>query len=150
MKEQVIYNEFIYRLGEWVCIHDEDIHFAGRDASSPQIKLDSQFLRIRANKAFKGLSLDEQECMIAHELGHREYQHYLKDKYLKRMLSAMANVPSKEEIEADSYAAKLVGKNRYLSFLRKHVNKIKNLQGYTFDLNEFRLRIQALEKIQEN
>lgn len=146
MSEEITYNEFVQRLGEWVCLHDEHIHFEGWPADTPLIKLCSQSLRVRANQAWKKLPIDEQECMVAHELGHREYQHYLGDGLLGRTRQLLQGLPPSDEIQADRYAAKLVGHDRYLTFLKKRRDATPRTMNYALQLADYNHRIKALER----
>jgi len=147
MSEEVIYNEMWERLGEWVCLHDEHIHFKGWPTDKPLIKLCNQSLRVRANQAWKKLPKEDQECMVAHELGHREYQHYLERySYINRVLTTFAGQAYKNEIEADRYAAKLVGHERYCKFLRKSRDNVPKDANYALQLADYNHRISALEE----
>jgi len=145
-EDETIYNEFVQRLGEWVCLHDEHIHFKGWPADKPLIKLCSQTLRVRANQAWKKLPLDEQECMVAHELGHREYQHYLSGGLATRTVQLLSGLPPADEIQADQYAARVVGKTRYLSFLKKKRDATPRDMNYALQLADYNHRIKALER----
>lgn len=146
-QDEVTCNEFVQRLGEWVCLHDEHIHFKGWPSDTPLIKLCSQTLRVRANQAWKKLPREDQECMVAHEIGHREYQHYLGGGLATRTLQLLSGLPPEDEIQADRYAVSIVGKERYLDFLKKRRDATPRNTNYALQLADYNHRIKALERL---
>ena len=145
--EEPVYNEMCQRLGEWVCLHDEHIHFKGWPAHTPLIKLCTQSLRVRANQAWKKLPKEDQECMVAHEIGHREYQHYLGGGLMTRTVQLLSGLPPSDEIQADKYAVTIIGKERYLAFLKKKRNATPRNRNYALQLADYNHRIKALERL---
>lgn len=127
----------------WVCLHDEDLHFT--DNNKPQIKLCSKTLRIRANDLWSKLPRFDKECMVAHELGHLEYQHYLKEGLFGRILDLLKNQPPTDEIEADRYACKIIGYKKYLDFLTERGNKVSIKENY-LQFMDYNYRIKALKE----
>jgi len=146
-KEEIICNRFEgYQFGdrtEWVSIHDELIHFPGWNPILPTIKLCGRTIRIRANDAWTRLPRDIKDSMCAHEVGHRELEHYLKANLLFRVQSLINQTPPLDEIAADRYACKLIPKKkmyRCLNFLMDRSESINIKMEYTY-------RIRALGDI---
>jgi len=150
-KEQdIVFNEFISRLGEWVCVHDEELHFS--DNTTPQIKLCGSTLRIRVNQKFKELPLNIQESLVAHEIGHRVMEHYAipQDNPFYRMGFVLQGTVQKKELEADKYAAKLIGIDKYINNLSK-LKEIWIKESYPYlTIKELELRLKKLEEIKND
>jgi hypothetical protein len=118
MEEELIYNRFEQVLGEWVALHDEDLHFGPNEANLPLIKLCGATLRVRANDAWSRLPQHQKEAQVAHELGHRELNHAANPANpFHRLSCVLQGTVSARELEADRYACKLVGREAYLRAL---------------------------------
>ena len=146
MEEEIISNRFegylFNNVYEWVCIHDEDIHFPHWNPLVPGIKLCSSSLRVRANDAWTKLPRWIKEVMVAHEIGHRELQHYLQAGMLYRLLAMATNQPPVNEIAADKFACKLVPKEtvpRCLSYLMDRAEDIAVKSEYIHRIQALRL-----------
>lgn len=150
-QEEITCNQFENVLGEYICIHNSNTterpedHFPDGN-KYPSIKLCSKTLRIRANESWTHLSQEDKECMVAHEMGHREYQHYLEGSFvtLQRYLSAAAEVAPEKEVQADRYACRLLGTERYLKTLFSQRERCK-ADGKAMAVKEFDLRISELK-----
>jgi hypothetical protein len=149
----LICNRFENILGEYVCFHYESDYFPN-DPEKPQIKLCGQSLRVRANDAFSKLPQHVKEACVAHELGHREYQHYLvpMDNPFYRMGFVMDGLVLPRELEADRYACSIVGKSKYLKALKDiRTYWVANPLWYSdLAIKELDLRVKELEKTVEN
>jgi hypothetical protein len=148
-EEEIIFNRFVQVFNEWICIHDEDIHFPECDPSKPRIKLCGQTLRIRANDAWTKLPDHLREAMVAHELGHREMGHASipQDNPFYRMgFVILHNTVDPRELEADRYACKLVSKNKYIAALKELILLEKQYHNpNNTAIKEFEYRIKELE-----
>lgn len=149
MEEETIYNRFVQVLGEWVCIHDEHIHFHGKDSSKPLIKLCGSTLRVRANDAWTKLPKHLQEAMVAHEIGHREMNHASipQDNPFFRCGCVLHGTVDTREVEADRYACKLITKDAYISALKEIAELAKDISsaGNWIVIREYEYRIKALQ-----
>ena len=144
MEEEIICNRFEQVLGEWIALHDEELNF--KDNTRPQIKLCGLTLRIRANDAWSKLPLDLKECLVAHEIGHREMNHVsvVQDNPFYRLGFVLCGTVDPRELEADRYAIKLIGRSEYVRRLLKYVDtQIQHLSDS--GLREIQYRIKALE-----
>lgn len=149
MDEEVIYNRFVQVLGEWVCIHDEEIHFKGRDLTQPQIKLCGSTLRVRANDAWTKLPDHLREAMVAHELGHREMGHASvpQDNPFYRLGFVFRGSVDPRETEADRYACKLVDREKYIAALEELAKMAANKpEPHPMEIRELEYRIRELRK----
>ena len=149
MEEEVIYNRFEQVLNEWICLHYEEVYFKGRDNTRPQIKLCGQTLRIRANDAWSKMPVELKEATVAHEQGHREYNHasILQDNPFYRLGCVLNGGVDKKELEADRYAAKLIGAAEYIRRLEQYIALYP--PESTTQALEFRYRIKALREANE-
>lgn len=93
---------------------------------------------IRVNQQFMNLDHNTQKFILYHELGHIHYGHNkqsyelnMKNKRKRRLYNKIGIVP-KEEIQADLYAAKMLGKENALKALQDSLNILKG--------KEFRIR----------
>lgn len=148
MDEKIIYNRMERVLTEWVCLHDEEIHFAGMDPGRPAIKLCGQTLRVRANDAWSKLPLHLKEATVAHEIGHREMGHASipQDNPFYRMgFVALHKTVDPKELEADRFACKLIGTDKYLIALRGMLSLSKRMDAPMLTVKEYEYRIQAIE-----
>ena len=141
--EELIVNRFESILNNWICLHDEHLHFS--DNARPQIKLCSKTLRIRANDQWSKLPKHIKEAMVAHELGHLEYQHYLDfdSNMFTRILSMAKGKITDKELQADRYACRLVGKEKYKQALEDYV-RIYHGNTYSLGKVELELRIKQI------
>jgi len=149
--EEVVYNRFVRVLGEWICIHDEELHFSPvlYPPHRPAIKLCGSTLRVRANDAFTKLPNHLREAMVAHELGHREMNHASipQDNPFYRLGFILhKDTVDPKELEADRYACKLLTREKYIAALKE----IRQLYKSDYDVNwatvkEYDRRIKELE-----
>jgi hypothetical protein len=140
--EEVIVNRFEQVLTEWVALHDEELHFRGHDPEVPIIKLCGASLRVRANDAWSKLPKHLKEAMVAHELGHREMGHAAvsQNNPFYRLGFVMRGAVDPRELEADRYAVKLIGREKYIKALEECQKSTTNHSAAT----EYRLRIKEL------
>jgi len=143
MEEEIIFNRFENVLGEYICLHYEEIYFKGMDATKPLIKLCGQTLRIRANDAWSKLPVELKQMTVAHEQSHRELNHYLivQNNPFYRMGFAMRGTVDPKELEADRLASKTIGRKEYIRRLTKYMEEYAEGMSKT----ELRYRIKALE-----
>ena len=79
---------------------------------------------------FKSFSEDDQEAIVAHELGHLNLGHTNKNlrfALLRRNLCQLVGLVQKEELEADQWAAEQVGKDRMIGMLGNTKEYIKRV-----------------------
>ncbi len=143
MSEPVIFNEFVRVLGEWIAVHDEHLHFDMSRADLPQAKYASGAQYIHANQAFKKLPEFVKECIVAHEIGHRELKHG-GGNWLRRLYAVNEGIADKNEHEADLYGAGLIGFAKFIEAL-KYCRDIFAVAGQKLSAKEFELRIKALQ-----
>ena len=147
MSEELIENQRFasVKIGSrlhWIAIHEEEKHF--NDNSRPQIKVCGRTLRIRANHMFTCLPKCIKSAMVAHELGHLEYQHHLElaNPFYRYGMTVQGKV-SEREYQADRYAVKLIGKEKYVKALCDY---IVATQSQGIGKQELEMRIRKLNK----
>jgi hypothetical protein len=149
-KEDIICNRFVQVLGEWVAIHDEEIHFQGRDLTKPQIKLCGSSLRVRANDAWTKLPEHLREATVAHEIGHRAMDHASvpqNNPFYRMGFVIMHNTVDPRELEADRYACKIISKKKYIAALKElMIMEKQNKDPNVLTIREFGYRIEELER----
>jgi len=146
MDADIVVNRFesyeFQGIREWVAIHDEELNFS--DNSKPQIKLCGITLRIRANNEWTKLPKNLKAAMVAHEIGHREMGHASipQDNPFYRMgFVLLQNGADPRELEADRYAAKIIGRTEF----RDALNTIAKLSYITpLAAKELNLRAKKL------
>lgn len=148
--EETIYNRFELVLNEWVCLHDEHIYFKGYSSNTPAIFLCGRSLRVRANDAWSKLPRHLKEATVAHEIGHREMGHASvpQDNPFYRTGFILRGEVNPRELEADRYAIKLLGRDRYIKALlelRESLAIYPNTADTT--LRELDIRAKALIKL---
>ena len=134
-------------LNEYIYLGDDHIHFAGREPSIPLVRLCYKNLILRANSSWSELPLHLKETTVAHELGHREMGHASIPQH-NLFFGAwvhMYGTANPKELEADRYACKLVGINKYIIGLRGMVSINRKLQAHSSVISEYEYRIRALE-----
>ncbi len=146
MSDEVIFNEFVRVLDEWIAVHDEHLHFDMKRAHVPQIKYGKGDQYIRANQSFKKLPEFVKECMVSHEMGHRELGHG--DGafgLLRRHVALIEGRVEQNELDADLYGAGLIGFTKFIEAL-KYCRDTFAVAGQTAVAKEFELRIECLQR----
>lgn len=149
MSEETIYNRMEKVLTEWVCLHDEDKHFEGWEPGRPAIKLCHRTFRVRANDAWSKLPLHLKEATVAHEIGHREMGHASipQDNPFYRMGFVLIHqTVDPKELEADRFACKLIGTDKYLIALRGMLSLNRRTNAPAVAVREYEYRIKAIEE----
>ena len=92
---------------------------------------------IRVNQQFMNLDENTQKFILYHELGHIHYGHNKQDQETnernkrKRKLYFRFGLVPKEEIQADLYAAKMIGKENALKALQKSLEILRTKEFKT-------------------
>lgn len=132
---EILYNDpgatNIEILNEKVIVSDMIFLFDKMDITAPNAAVDKNN-KIWANTAFLREPFDMQESIIAHEIGHKRLGHISSS---KRTL--------KGELQADLYAACLVGKDIILKMLNRTFDDAVIIFD-TFSTVEFAMRIKIL------
>ena len=132
-------------LNEVVIIKED--YFITKNSPLPVAKLDFKTLRIVANNSWSELPLHLKETTVAHELGHREMGHASIPQH-NLFFGAwvhMYGTANPKELEADRYACKMVGINKYVIGLRGMVSINRKLQAHSSVISEYEYRIRTLE-----
>jgi hypothetical protein len=147
-QEELIVNRFEQVLNHWICIHDENIHFAGQDPNYHCIKLCTETLRIRANDAWTKLPKNLKEATVAHELGHLEMNHVAQPSKMVfgRLSYVMRGSVDPKELEADHYACKLIGREKYSKALKEMISLAQNAHRHELSIYELMLREKEIAK----
>ena len=149
MSDEPIFNRMEKVLTEWVCLHDENIHFAGHDPGIPAIKLCGRTFRVRANDAWSKLPIHLKEATVAHEIGHREMGHASipQDNPFYRMgFVVLHGTADPKELEADRFACKLIGINKYIVAMRGMLSLSRKIDAPSATVREYEYRIKAIEE----
>lgn len=86
-------------------------------------------VRIGANIEFLDLPMDIQEVSIAHELGHIEYNHINTYGWIERdAYLYIFKTADPREVDADLFAARLMGRARVIDFLTYYINICRNMK----------------------
>ena len=121
-QEEVIYNRFEQVLGEYIALHDEELHFKMHDNPNYHcIKLCGTTLRIRANDSWSKLPKHLKEASVAHEIAHRELGHASlpMTNPFYRLGCVMNGTVDPKELDADRFACKLIPANKYADALKE-------------------------------
>lgn len=145
MSDEVVVNEFVRVLDEWIAVHDEHLHFDQKFSHLPQIKYSKGEKYIRANKAFTKLPDFVKECMVSHEIGHRELGHGAGAfGLLVRQFAVINGKVEQNELDADLYGAGIIGYEKFIQAL-KYCKDLFGKAGRQLSEKEFDLRIEALQ-----
>ena len=113
--------------------------------------VDSMY-NIRVNQEFMSLDMNTQEFVLYHELGHIHHKHTrnssFKNKlyHFKRKIYFKLGLVVKEEIQADSYATKYLGKEKSLKAIRETINFFESKGFMTKELRTRELLIKIFGK----
>ena len=97
---------------------------------------------VYVDNRFRRMSKSTQYAVLCHEMGHRHYGHVAKKGYaIKRIVNVMHGKVLKMELEADNYAASVIGINEMIEALQELCTYVHGLSR-----QEVKLRIKYLEK----
>ena len=105
------------------------------------------FNNIKVNLDFMRLDYNTQQWVLYHELGHIHHQHMARGNFkhklyrIKRNIYTRLGLVVKEELEADSYAVKKLGKENALKGITKTIEMFN-----TKELKTRRLMIKLFSK----
>lgn len=106
------------------------------------------FNNIKVNQEFMSLDINTQKFVLYHELGHIHYKHnsrqiiFNKIYKFKRKIYFRLGLVVKEEIQADKYAVKQLGKVKALKAIRETINLFKSQGLVTKELETRELLIK--------
>lgn len=123
-------------VGEWIVYHDSiTVLGLGCQIASAMTMPDGREIII-VDDSFLTMSKETQIAIVCHELGHFHYKH--KERPFIRSLKMTFGIVSQNEIEADAYAANVIGVNNMIRALH---------ELYTFTKQrEIKQRIKILQK----
>lgn len=97
---------------------------------------------VYVDNRFRQMSKSTQYGILCHEMGHRHHGHVAEKGYaIKRLLHIMRGEVLKMELEADNYAASVIGINEMIEALQEMCTYV-----HGFSRKEVKLRIKQLEK----
>ena len=111
--------------------------------------------KVVVDNYFINLSEEGKKFILFHEKGHQDLKHLVTlSKYFERVFNPLRKKVSKSELEADSYAAEILGQAAAISGL-KNIEELlaKNFFNkiiHILSIKEINLRIHNLQKIVDN
>ena len=132
---------------EIVLINNQHTNFAGRNLTIPLARLCFYTFRVIANEAWLELPNHLKETTVAHEIGHREMGHASipHNNLFSNVNIVIYGASNPKELEADRYACKMVGTEKYLIGLRGMLSLNRRLEASQSTLAEYEYRIKAIE-----
>lgn len=133
---------YIRVLDHWVQVFDDQTTPTKSEYGCPTIAFDCRRNKVVCTDAFLDWPEAVKEFAVAHELGHLSLHSGIRADLDIRTLYAMLGECDPYELEADAYAAELVGGQKAIDGLRWLLKKYqKNSSAY----NEILYRIRAIQ-----
>lgn len=152
-KEGDVKSEFLYYIGETPVIHSNEIHHLHLSTIGLATKNLFGIGQIIVDDKFLEMSEWAQMFVLAHELGHihnghlDEEKNFFKAQFL-RGVRTMQNKVDINELQADTFAALIVGPEKAIAALTE-LNKIAGEYSLSGSNKEAKLRIQEIKRLVE-